>query len=102
MRKIIFASLAALSLASCTALPTGGQTIDIALVQRIAVGACGFLPTASTVLNIFSAGNALVMTAESVAGSICAAITAKASRRGGPGPSVNGVAIHGTYVGRGQ
>ena len=64
---------AGLSLAACNSItnPFTNQPITAADVQQAAVQACGFLPTASTVASILTAGNPAVDTAASIASAIC-------------------------------
>lgn len=82
--------------------PTVGgltQTQIIAGAQQAAVGICGFLPTAATVVGILTAGNPAVATAEAIASAICAAVVpVKLARKGTPLPTVAGVPVHGRFV----
>lgn len=84
--------------------PTGNAGIDnaVASVQDVAVRACGFLPTVSTVSSILSqfisgAGPINSVVTE-VAQGICSAVTRKGFRRGMGPPKYRGVVIHGTRV----
>ena len=82
---------------------TGGLSAPtIAEVQAAAVAACSFLPTATTVANIIAAGNPLVDTAASIAAAICSALAANKSsaRKRATVPTVNGIVIHGRFVGQ--
>jgi hypothetical protein len=76
---------------------TGAVVTVVPQVQSYAQAACRFVPTAETVLAIFNS-SPMLSTVASVADAICAAVTAKAARRGGPAPAVNGVSIHGRFV----
>lgn len=89
---------------------TGGSTpADIvAQVQSYTRIACAFVPTAASVVQIISGGNAGVMTASAIAQAICNAVAppmmagkvAPKSVKGwqvAPG-SVNGVRVDGTKV----
>lgn len=84
--------------------PTGNASIDNAVtqVQSFAIQACGFQPAASTVAGIlatFIPGAAPINSiVTQIAQGICAAVTRKGFRRGGPAPTYRGVAIHGTRV----
>ncbi len=109
MRKILTCSALALSIALGSCGTTGTSTTAtinsiVTQVQAIAVQVCGFLPTASTVINIVSGSNAIAATAESVAQSICAAVSAVPKLGGrlrGTARApimVNGVVIHGRWV----
>jgi hypothetical protein len=109
MRKILTCGALALSVALGSCGTTGGSvtiTVNdvVAKVQAIAVKVCGFLPTASTVINIVSAGSPIAATAESIAQSICAAVSAVpklGARLSGAAPPVimvNGVQVHGRFV----
>jgi hypothetical protein len=79
----------------------------ILAVRAQAVKLCAFQPTVATVSNLVaSIGNVFVpgiglvaTTVNSIAGSICGAVTAKSVRRGGSLPSVRGVPIKGRFVG---
>lgn len=78
---------------------------DVQLIQAMVVKSCGFLPTASTVAAILTAGNPTVLTASAIAGSICAAVKASSlvsvyGLLGGDAevPTVNGVKIEGEFV----
>lgn len=119
-RKILTVTVAgaAISLGACATLnqptapgatvpiinPTGNASIDNAVtqVQSFAIQACGFQPAASTVAGIlatFIPGAAPINSiVTQIAQGICAAVTRKGFRRGGPAPSYRGVAIHGTRV----
>lgn len=97
MKKLFATAMlaASLALAGCGTTSNTGDTV--AQVQAIAKQVCGFLPTATTVLNIISGGNSYVQTAESVASAICSAVTSKAALRGAV-PTVNGVKVRGRFV----
>lgn len=121
-RKILTVTVAgaAISLGACATLnqpgvpgangiipiinPTGNASIDSAVtqVQSFAIQACGFQPAASTVAGIlatFIPGAAPINSiVTQIAQGICAAVTRKGFRRGGPAPTYRGVAIHGTRV----
>jgi len=80
------------------------KTHDVAdEVMEKTVDACGFLPTAATVVNIVAAGNPSLMTATAIAGAICAAVTPKHPVMGlyEPVPMVAGVPIEGTFIKKG-
>ena len=109
MRKLLIASLLSLSLAGCATQGNGGggggvPSIDPATVQQIkdtAATICGFVPTATTVASIiatFTGGGAVVDMVGQAAQGICAAVTAKGVRRGGPPPKYRGVRIQGKFV----
>ena len=75
----------------------------ISQVQQAAVAACAFLPTTATVANIIGTVAGVgteTQLATTIASQICAAVApVKSARRGGAVPTVNGVAIHGRFVG---
>ena len=98
MRKFLLTGIFAITLAGCgTINPFTNQPNTPADVQNATVQACGFLPTASTVLNILAVGNPAAATAEAVAQAICAAVTPAPKALKGV-PTVNGVEIHGRFV----
>lgn len=75
---------------------TGGK-FTIADAQAVAVAACSFLPTASTVANIIAAGSPQLNTATAVGNAICAAVAPKAGTSAGK-PTVAGVPVEGQRV----
>ena len=82
---------------------TGGLSAPtIAQVQAAAVAACSFLPTATTVAQIISAGNPLVTTAGAIAQAICSALATSSvkssARLHAVQPMVGNVVIHGRFV----
>ena len=99
----------AVALGGCATTPgtistaTTNVSAVISEVQQAAVAACAFLPTTATVANIIGtvAGVGPETTlATTIAAQICSAVSAsKSARRGGAAPTVNGVAIHGRFVG---
>lgn len=102
MRKIItaFAVAGSVLLSGCGTtggLPTNEQiNTTVAQVQSLTQTICAFVPTVSTIANILS-GGASVSISE-IANGICAAVTAKSLRRGGPRPNYKGVPIRGRFV----
>lgn len=64
-------------------------------IQKATVAACGFLPTAQTILSIFSS-NQSVATASAIAEGICKAVT----KSGGGNWVYNGVPVEGRFVRR--
>lgn len=118
MLKFIALAFAAISLGACATVPgatpsgtipiinpTGNPQIDnvVSQVQAFAIKACGFQPAASTVAGIlatFIPGAAPINSVISeITNGICAAVTRKGFRRGGPAPTYRGVAIRGQRVG---
>jgi hypothetical protein len=107
MLKFLVAPVLALGLSACVTAGPGpapspsDPTSYIADIQKAAVAACGFLPQASFVADLFLSGNSTVQTAQAWAAAICAAVTPKATvRRGGavtPG-RVNGIPVRGRFV----
>jgi len=102
MRKfLMMIPLAAtLSFSGCATFDPAQVNADIQKVQQIAITVCGFLPTVSTVVNIFAA-NPLLNTAEMIAQAICSAVTPSAqlqARRRATVPNVGGVPVHGRFV----
>lgn len=117
-RKVLVITIAAISLGACATpggapssgsggtpiISTGNPDVDAIVVkaQDIAVKACGFLPTVSTVsgiLSTFIPGAAPINSlATQIAEGICGAVAKKGFRRGGPAPKYRGVAIHGERV----
>jgi hypothetical protein len=71
MKKLI--PFAVLSIAACTPTQTADLTKVVDAVQKAAVITCKFVPTATTVANIISAGSAAVPS--QIADTICAAVT---------------------------
>ncbi len=108
LRKTILAAAlsSAVALGGCadSSIFTGGPvtstqiTTVIAQAQKIAQTTCSFLPTASTIANIFASGNPALQTATEIANAICGALVAKSARRSASPPSVAGVEIHGRFV----
>ena len=111
--------LAAMTLAGCaTTNPVTGVTTTttptlaqiISDVQTACTTACKFVPTASTIAGIVSAGNPGVIGASAIASAICAAIEAapplastrlsrgKYKRSDGSVASVSGVLVRGWMV----
>ena len=90
------------SLAGCNLTQASAVTIQIVdAVQTATVAACKFVPTATTIVNIISAGSATVPS--QIANAICAAVTAApapGAKLGAPEPSIviNGQTI--TIVGK--
>jgi hypothetical protein len=82
---------------------TSNISAVIAAVQQAAVASCAFLPTAATVTNIIGAAagvGAATTLATDIASQICSAVSAvKSGKRGAAAPTVNGVAVHGRFVG---
>jgi hypothetical protein len=106
IKTFVVAIFSASLLAGCASSGGGSPSADdiVAQVQSYTKLACNFVPTASTIINILSAGNAAVASATAMAQAICAAMdTSKASPKFGarvvkgytvtPG-RVNGVPIH--------
>ena len=91
---------------------TGSLDSQVKDVQAAAVKACGFLPTASSVAAILSAGNPAVTGVTAVATAICAAVTkvCAAVTKVAPQargleqecPRVNGVCVEGEFVPKDQ
>jgi len=102
LRRFIAAAGLALALAGCATSGGGSSVTPSAIVaeaQKIAVTTCSFLPTASTVMNIFLSGNAALQTGEAIAAAICGAVGRKSVQRGdASAPTVAGVVIHGRFV----
>ena len=100
------------ALGGCASLNPNGTTTTttsitqtIAQIQQAAVLACSFLPTTATVANIIGTvagvGDQTQMIT-GIAGQICAAVApplASAKLRKAIIPTVNGVVIHGRFVG---
>ncbi|HXP09025.1 MAG TPA: hypothetical protein VN828_11045 [Acidobacteriaceae bacterium] len=111
MKKIITAGFlsASIALGGCAstsgtiATATTNASTTIAAIQQAAVAACSFLPTTATVANLIGTVAGVgteTSVATTLAASICAAVSPKASaKRGGAAPVVNGVTIHGRFVG---
>ena len=111
-RTLIALTLASsMALGSCATTTSSNTTDTIALlvadVQSVTVSLCSFLPEASSIVSIISAGSPALATATQIANAICKVATpaaAKASRLRGdvmlPEIQVNGqnIVIHGTYV----
>jgi hypothetical protein len=102
MRKILFAGLLALSLPGCaTNLDIPQVNNDtVAQVQKLTTDLCGFLPVATTVLEIvstFTSAGATVSTIAQAAKGICAAVTSRGARRGQV-VKFRGVTIRGQFV----
>lgn len=91
-----------LALAGCQS--TGGVSPQfITNVQALTQTACAFIPTAEVIAQIYASGNADLTKAEAVAAAVCAAVKpspAIASAPSGSLPSVAGVLVKGTFVGR--
>lgn len=130
-RRIIAAALTAACLSGCaqtasvpspgTSAPTlsqaaGGLASAVkgalppataAKVQTIASRSCAFIPTLSTIANIFASGNRALTTAGSIASAICQALAAApagnglglldARASGGGAPAVGKVLVHGKF-----
>jgi hypothetical protein len=98
MKKLLLIGALAFSLAGCV---TAGQvTATVKQVQDAAAGICSFVPTATTVANIFASGNSTVQSVSSVASAICNAVTTR-PLADGPGdrkPRVNGVVVRGRFI----
>jgi uncharacterized lipoprotein YajG len=97
--RIIAALLTALMLAGCATLPTTGG--NVAQVQALARQACGFVPLARTVTELFTVAGG---TAFAIAAKICAAVENNPMTEGARGgrtvPRVNGVPLEGRFVRR--
>lgn len=93
------------ALAGCsTTDPSTGEGSAIAQVQTAATAVCRFLPAAETVGAIIATGDPRLATASAIARAICAALDPQGAPAGvmtlyRAGPSVNGVAIKGHFVG---
>jgi hypothetical protein len=120
LRKIltIVVAAAAISLGACAhnglpqpgagpapiLAPTGNPKFDavVSEVQNYTAQACGYQPTAATITGIlatFIPGAAPINSlVTQITTGICAAVTKKGFRRGGPAPSYRGVKIQGTRV----
>jgi hypothetical protein len=103
MVKRMTSSLAAIALCtSLTACNPGDAAATVDAIQKAAIAACGFLPAASTVLAIITAGGS--SGASDIAEAICHAVTTPGARRGGhPTLIINGtvIGVRGRFVGRG-
>ena len=88
----LMAGALCVNLSACNA-PQAAATVDD--VQTAAVSLCGFLPTATTILELFTANPALVTGAQ-VAKIICAVVT----KRSGAHWIYNDVEIHGEFIRR--
>lgn len=102
-RQMILAApvAAALSLGGCASTGGGLDPAFVDQVRAAATAACGFLPTAETVLGIIgtiSGTGPIAATVSGIANAICQAVTAKAGARAGSPPMVNGIIIHGRFV----
>jgi hypothetical protein len=94
--NVLAAAGMAVSLTACNTSEQTAATIDD--IQKAAMTACGFLPTANTILAIFNS-NPAVTTASAVATAICAAV----EKQGGDGAwvlDVNGtkIPIQGRFI----
>ena len=95
MRRIVI--LATLGLVGCNQATTTGATIIKVVddVQAVAIASCKFVPTATTIANIISAGSTAVPSA--IANQVCNAISsmpvAALSSQTPPAVIVNGKAI---------
>jgi len=105
MKKIIPALLATSLLGGCATMngQGGGPSPQdvVKVVQQIAQNACGFLPLAVTVKDIFAQGQ--FQSAVEVANAICGAVqsTSPTLVRGKlQRPMVGNVVVRGRYVGR--
>ena len=101
-RMAMMAAVAAVSLAACDT--TGAvKTINdvdakVSMVQSYATQLCSYLPTAATIIGIFSSGFSSDVSA--VGSAICNAVTNR-PLADGPGdrrPRVNGVVVKGKFV----
>lgn len=105
--------LAILSVAACFTLagcattknPDGTTTMPdigaiITQVQEYCKVACGFVPTATTIANILSGGNPVVISISSISQAICAAIITpkSANRKAFVARSVRGYSVRPGYV----
>lgn len=102
IKKLLAAAVlsSTLLLSACGNIPQPSATTidsDVQAVQAWATKICGFVPLAETVINIVGAGGSVAQSAQSVANSICAAVTSKAAKRGAR-PTVNGVKVRGYFV----
>jgi hypothetical protein len=90
----IMAGAICVNLASCNVTATSAAaTVDD--VQTAAVSICGFLPTAATILELFTADPTLI-TAAQVAKLICSVVTKKSGGQW----IYEDVIIHGEFVNR--
>ncbi len=114
MRRALFtlAALASICLSGCATVPgSGGGAIltaaYIAEIQATVRSACGYLPTANTIAQLFASSSRFA-NAIAIANAICSAMTPPApplgimSRSTAPrrvaAPLVNGVRIRGQFV----
>lgn len=112
MKRILAIALLGGTLAGCgttgtlqlpPALQPGAIAADVAQVQAIAQGLCGWREPLSVIAQIvagLTGGSALVTSANAVAAQICATVVAapKGARRGAAAPHVAGVALRGHFV----
>lgn len=95
--RSVFVGLMALGLASCSTIGIDAGTI--ANIQNTVVSVCGYLPTASTIINILGQNSPQLQSAQAIAQAICGAV----GPSGGRGllrvnPVVKGVPIQGKFV----
>lgn len=101
MRKYLIALVLAgtVTMGGCATTSTGGGngTELVRQVQAIATTICGFVPTASTITAIFTAGQFTV--AFSIAQAICDAMlpAVKSGKRRAGKPTVSGVVVRGYW-----
>lgn len=93
-RKAIIAFVA-LALAACSGTDLAAT---ITSVQKTTMGACSYLPTATTIANIFAAKSAGLTTIETVAAAICKAAKPTISALAATKPEVAGIVIEGEFV----
>ncbi len=97
IRSYVAGPLLALSLASCATLGVDAGTI--AQIQNAAVAACGFLPAASTIVNIIGTNSPGLQTAQAIAIAICQAMQPQTARGLiARTPTVAGVRVDGRFV----
>ena len=104
MRMLLIA-VAGLALSACTTTSGTSGSETIAKAQAYARAACQFLPTAETVADIIKAGDARLSTAKAIGDAICAALNPATPGNASAlftrvAPTVDGVAIKGSYVGK--
>jgi len=87
--------LGALALTACQNAPAGGT---VAQAQNFAIAACGYLPTAETILAILAKKSSQLDNAEAIAAAICAAVRPKIATFVARAPAVLGVPIKGKFV----
>lgn len=94
---LLLSACASSGTVSSSATTTNAQ---VEQVRKTAVQICGYLPLASTVVNIFASSNPLLTTSVGVAQAICNAVTNR-PLADGPGdrtPRVGNVVVRGKFV----